>query len=617
MNTHITQQCTNRILECEFCTESHRAGELTLHLEVCTNFPLQCVNKCGETILRQDMQSHIEDMCSNTLLECDYKKYGCCERVYRNHLDTHNNDNRLLHMEMKIDLFDSQIQDPDILKQEVKFLTEKVNIVKSRAMSLLRYINTEGEIAKNNILDPAILFKIDLCDCNFTETLVCCVHNNSEISHDIIFKIKCRGGYSSGLEIISLLSSSTNFTDFIFHTFLCLMNLQEETPFAVYENTFVVADRRQETSSFNSHKNEHEHERILGKIYLSKRYMKSAARNMTDNESGYTCEQYYYHYQTEISKCIFLLMINFVEVLSAVSFYVLFVLRTYKYDPTHITNSSVEIYIENCANLNNTILRDNQLEISAFPLLTIAEAFGNVADMFVAGLGVCLMSYLLKRMKKECYLPNNINIKKFIIILLIVSFIIILTSYFTSFIILSELIFLPFLTINLILFIRYVKKFRQALLQIAFERLAQHGSNNMEMKQCRYFTYTSYCICAAFSLITIGTYDHTFKNIILSGLFFGQCYFPYNIIFNSKIKLPFTDHAMENIVLTISYNGIICKIATVGGIITLISPILFVTFYTWIIVIYRKMKKKYSPQYRYHVCSRFEKSLLTEPLWNQ
>ncbi|KAI6655949.1 TNF receptor-associated factor 4-like isoform X1 [Oopsacas minuta] len=135
MNTHITQQCTNRILECEFCTESHRAGGLTLHLEVCTNFPLQCVNKCGETILRQDMQSHIEDMCSNTLLECDYKKYGCCERVYRNHLDTHNNDNRLLHMEMKLESLQNKIlqtnNENSILKEEINSKTTQIEKIQT------------------------------------------------------------------------------------------------------------------------------------------------------------------------------------------------------------------------------------------------------------------------------------------------------------------------------------------------------------------------------------------------------------------------------------------------------------------------------------------------------
>ena len=192
------------------------------------------------------------------------------------------------------------------------------------------------------------------------------------------------------------------------------------------------------------------------KIHLSMKYMKGVARNMSNEESKYECEQFYYHYQTEIRKFILLQMINFVEFFGAASYYLQLVLQDYKFDLESVANSSVKIYIEGCANVNNSFLTENQLKASAIPVLTTSRAFGNVADMFVAALGICLMSFLLKRMKRECYLPVNINIKKFLAVLLIISFVVILTSYFTFYIILSKIIFIPVLIIDLIVFISFV-----------------------------------------------------------------------------------------------------------------------------------------------------------------
>ncbi|KAI6646978.1 hypothetical protein LOD99_8977 [Oopsacas minuta] len=341
--------------------------------------------------------------------------------------------------------------------------------------------------------------------------------------------------------------------------------------------------------------------------------MKSAARNISDDESGYICEQYYYHYQTEIRKYIFLLMINFMELFGAVSYYTQMVLQTYKYDSKQIANSSIEVHVVNCANVNSTVLRDNQIRSSAIPSVTIFRAFGNVADMFVAGLGVCLMSYLITRMKNGS-IPNNIKITRFIIILLVTSIVIILTSYFTFYIILSGVIFLPVLTINLLLFIKYVNKFKEALLQIAFERLSQHGSNKIEMKQYRYFTYNMYCICIGFSLITISAYSANIPRFILSGVFFGHCYFPFNLVFPSKMKLPFSDQFMNYIDLIVTYIPSIEHITAFCGVVILISPFLFITFYTWIVILYLKTRRKSDLQFRYHVNSNNEESMLKENL---
>ena len=55
------------------------------------------------------------------------------------------------------------------------------------------------------------------------------------------------------------------------------------------------------------------------------------------------------------------------------------------------------------------------------------------------------------------------------------------------FIFLSDTIYLIILTYFHILFVSHVKKFKQALLQAAIERLVKHGSNDIEIKQFKKF----------------------------------------------------------------------------------------------------------------------------------
>ena len=60
---------------------------------------------------------------------------------------------------------------------------------------------------------------------------------------------------------------------------------------------------------------------FLLRMYNSRKYMRGAARHLTDEESAYLCKQIHYHYQTEIIKYLFLLAITVVEITGGVSYY--------------------------------------------------------------------------------------------------------------------------------------------------------------------------------------------------------------------------------------------------------------------------------------------------------
>ena len=132
------------------------------------------------------------------------------------------------------------------------------------------------------------------------------------------------------------------------------------------------------------------------RIKDSRKYMRGAAKHLTDEASIYLCKQICYHYQTEIRKYLFLFAITIVEITGGVSSYIEFLLKNYVHAP--ITHGNI-VQLERCANFNTSILKNFSLDEFTNPLLMVLEAIEHVADMFVAGLGVCLMNYLIGRMK--------------------------------------------------------------------------------------------------------------------------------------------------------------------------------------------------------------------------
>ena len=334
--------------------------------------------------------------------------------------------------------------------------------------------------------------------------------------------------------------------------------------------------------------------------------MKGAARNYSDEDSIYLCKQIQYHYKTEIGKYLLLLGINFVEVSGAVFYYLQLIFQYFISTYTSVLverNTSSHIPMEQCAVINNSMLIKYQIGTSAIPLLTTLRALGNVADMFVVGLGVCLMNYLIGRMK-NCH-TMIMDIRRFILILSVISMFIILTSYFTFFIILSKVVFLPALTVYYVKFLIYVKRFKQALLQIAIERLAQHGSNEMEMKQYLYFSYSMNTICIGFFLITTSAYIGNIVRVFSCAVLFGNCYFPFNLLhFTGYMTMPTNKEIdVPMIVKILLYIDKSTEAVACTGIILFISPFICITLYTWIIIVYRKIRGKSAVQFRYPVSS--------------
>ena len=339
---------------------------------------------------------------------------------------------------------------------------------------------------------------------------------------------------------------------------------------------------------------------FVKRIYLSRNYKRAVERNLRADPSDYISEQYNNHYQTEIRKYVLLLLITFAEITVDLLSYSHLLME--EYDPFVDSDSIYRRDLESCTSVNNSVIIDFELRESSVPLLTLIRALRNVTELVVPGLLTYLMSYLIGRMKKSRYM----NIRKYILIILPISMAIVITSYYTFLIALSKAIYLLAIAYYYIMLIIYVKRFKQALLQLAIERLAQYGSNGIEMKQYRYFCYTINCVCIGLHFIIAATYLGVIARIMVSFIFFGRCVFPTSFIPQLIDLESLNSEQVTKLFMIFYYINELSSVCVCIGTLLAILPIVFITIGIWIRSAYRMVRRKPSVQFKYTNVSSFE-----------
>jgi TNF receptor-associated factor 3 len=95
---HQEKTCQYRQYTCEHCGHKHTHHAITGHYEQCTDYPLDCYNKCGVTnIKRKDMAAHRKS-CSLQPLTCPYKYVGCTAKVKRKDMADHRHEKMEEHL---------------------------------------------------------------------------------------------------------------------------------------------------------------------------------------------------------------------------------------------------------------------------------------------------------------------------------------------------------------------------------------------------------------------------------------------------------------------------------------------------------------------------------------
>ena len=83
------------------CKWKGQLGDLREHLENnCILAPVECKH-CDEEFKRYEIKQH-EEKCPEREVECPFGKYGCDEMVKLKHFDDHLRDEKINHLELKV-----------------------------------------------------------------------------------------------------------------------------------------------------------------------------------------------------------------------------------------------------------------------------------------------------------------------------------------------------------------------------------------------------------------------------------------------------------------------------------------------------------------------------------
>ena len=270
---------------------------------------------------------------------------------------------------------------------------------------------------------------------------------------------------------------------------------------------------------------------FLRKIFCCRKYKRAVARCISDDESRYLNEQFKYHYETEIRKYALLVMINLSENISCIFFYAASNFFLPSFQSTQLENSMINSSFISCTSSNTTVLYGIvKSRYVLQPYQNGLSAVGGSAELFVPAFCVCLMDYLIIRIKQIKHSTNKIlSPSKLLILTASLSAVIVITGFIQFTVVLSCLLFDITAIIYFCIFINTAKRLKCALLQRALERLIQHGSNQEEMRQYTYFKCTINIISCAFLALLLSEVLAHILQIIIFALFFGQCYFPFNL----------------------------------------------------------------------------------------
>jgi hypothetical protein len=100
--------CPYRPDLCVHCQKNIPLNEMQTHLTICGMVPLNC-DKCGESVLRKELEKHLLEACLEQEITCDFKDQGCSTKLLRKNLKEHLASDIVEHMAMMRTTFAEQL----------------------------------------------------------------------------------------------------------------------------------------------------------------------------------------------------------------------------------------------------------------------------------------------------------------------------------------------------------------------------------------------------------------------------------------------------------------------------------------------------------------------------
>ncbi len=127
---HQDVHCPKRPYSCEYCNNYDSTFEdiTTNHWLECSYYRVQCTNRCGKVIKRQELRDHILKQCLLTVIDCEFSHLGCKTKVPRKDMGAHLVENVVTHISLQAANYKAVVsrlkKENKELKQEVTRLTQ-------------------------------------------------------------------------------------------------------------------------------------------------------------------------------------------------------------------------------------------------------------------------------------------------------------------------------------------------------------------------------------------------------------------------------------------------------------------------------------------------------------
>ncbi|KAM9970871.1 hypothetical protein ACTFIR_002735 [Dictyostelium discoideum] len=165
-------KCGFKLVKCKYCDcDDTIQKELENHHGGCSKFPIDCPQSCSIMVERDQIKSHIDRDCNNSIIQCKYYEYGCKVEMKRSDLQNHlKNVNHQYFMGLLIEKLSSSltqshsIQD-ELVKKIVQSERTQYNLIKeleqSKLYNELEQSNLYKELEQSKIICDKLVKKIE------------------------------------------------------------------------------------------------------------------------------------------------------------------------------------------------------------------------------------------------------------------------------------------------------------------------------------------------------------------------------------------------------------------------------------------------------------------------
>ena len=126
---HQKTACLKRPFSCKYCKKFHSAYEdVTVnHWPVCACYPVPCRNKCGKTIQRKKLETHVADICPETITDCDFEYAGCNVKLPRKDMPAHIKERAVEHLSLHAKNYKAVVDNLKEENKQLKLVVDKLN----------------------------------------------------------------------------------------------------------------------------------------------------------------------------------------------------------------------------------------------------------------------------------------------------------------------------------------------------------------------------------------------------------------------------------------------------------------------------------------------------------